>query len=89
MNERIQRMINDLNEKVGVQWTNEDKKKFGKLIAQKCAIVAYRADHYHGDAIIDHFKLPYIGADILDRNDLDENQEQDNAEYIRRYFGDK
>lgn len=37
MNERIQQMIYNLNEKVGVHWTNEDKLKFAELIVLKCA----------------------------------------------------
>ncbi len=36
MNERIQQMIYNLNEKVGVHWTNEDKLKFSLLIVQEC-----------------------------------------------------
>ena len=36
MNERIQQMIYNLNEKVGVHWTNEDKLKFAELIVKEC-----------------------------------------------------
>lgn len=36
MNERIQQMIYNLNEKVGVHWTNEDKLKFAQLIVREC-----------------------------------------------------
>ena len=36
MNEQIQQMIYNLNEKVGVHWTNEDKLKFAELIVREC-----------------------------------------------------
>ena len=40
MNERIQQMIYNLNEKVGVHWTNEDKLKFAELIVRECLSLA-------------------------------------------------
>lgn len=36
MKEQIQQMIYNLNEKVGVHWTNEDKLKFAELIFREC-----------------------------------------------------
>lgn len=35
MRERIQQMIYNLNEKVGVHWTNEDKLKFAELLIRE------------------------------------------------------
>lgn len=46
MNERIQQMIYNLNEKVGVHWTNEDKLKFAELIVRECAEIGYDQSYY-------------------------------------------
>lgn len=37
MNERIQALIYQLNNEVGIHWTNEDKIKFAELILKECA----------------------------------------------------
>ena len=36
MNERIQELIYNFNNEVGVMWANEDKLKFAELIVQEC-----------------------------------------------------
>ena len=61
MNERIQQMIYNLNEKVGVHWTNEDKLKFAELIVRECARVSERTGvlneaDFEGEMIADAVK---------------------------------
>ena len=36
MNERIQELIYNFNNEVGVMWANEDKLKFAELIIREC-----------------------------------------------------
>ena len=36
MNERIQELIYNFNNEVGVMWANEDKLKFAELIVREC-----------------------------------------------------
>ena len=36
MNERIQNLIYELGNQVGIQWTNQDKLKFAELIVREC-----------------------------------------------------
>lgn len=59
MNERIQQMIYNLNEKVGVHWTNKDKLKFAELIVQECVNVLYYENGIWGsrtsDTLNKHF----------------------------------
>ena len=39
MNERIQELVYELNNQVGIQWNNEDKLKFAELIVRECGQV--------------------------------------------------
>ena len=62
MNEQIQQMIYNLNEKVGVHWTNQDKLKFAELIVQEC---------------IRYFNEDYVrDFDTLWREDLSKGMKQ-------------
>lgn len=45
MNTRIQQMIYNFNEKAGIHWTNEDKKKFAQLIVQECDSIMEKYSH--------------------------------------------
>jgi hypothetical protein len=61
MNQRIQALIYQLNNEVGIHWTNEDKIKFAELIVRECAGYIFVLDAEpvsHKSAarmLIDHF----------------------------------
>ena len=45
MNKQIQKLIYELNNQVGLQWTNEDKLKFAELIVRECAGIYSKIDN--------------------------------------------
>ena len=59
MNERIQELIYNFNNEVGVMWANEDKLKFAELIVRECSRVAKLKIGHNKvcDAIEQHFGL--------------------------------
>ena len=58
MNERIKELADQCYHQYSEH--NIDLEKFAELIIKECAEVAYDADADHGDAILEHFDLPYI-----------------------------
>jgi hypothetical protein len=55
MNERIRKLIRNLDNKIGrYYWTDEEKEKFAELIVRECIQAVYD-DEYYQDRIKNHF----------------------------------
>jgi hypothetical protein len=53
MNERIFEVIQELNGRVGLLWTKEDKEEFAELIVRECIDVVSNCNLVDDDPILD------------------------------------